>query len=225
MRNVAIFFSMLVILMATAASTQASVTLKVGDIIYFSDEEGSVNGGEFGLWQSEVELFRTFCIETNEYIDYNQAGFVIDSISTDAVEGGSGGPDPDPISKETAWLFYQFARGVLSGYDYTPDSAEHIADANAVQKAIWYFEEENNGENNAFAQAATAAVAAGGSVVDAAVANVRVINPVWATTRNGFQEGQNAQSVLMVIPEPTTVLVWAGLGLIGLLAYRRLRLA
>jgi hypothetical protein len=83
--------------------------------------------------------FQTFCVETDEYINNDIVYHV--ELSTSAWRGGSGGSEPDPISKGTAWLYDQFAQGILSGYDYTPGAGRQ-ADAIALQKAFWRLEEE-----------------------------------------------------------------------------------
>src|SRR5690606_12853492 len=110
----------LVALIAVFTGSVAEASLQVGDRIRFTDKEGTQNGGEFGVHLKDspnpymggngesAELFRTFCLERNEYLDFSSSGFVIDSISKEAVNGGTGGPNPDPISAETAWLYYNF---------------------------------------------------------------------------------------------------------------------
>ena len=34
------------------------------------------------------------------------------------MNGGISGGNPDPISRGTAWLYLQFAKGTLAGYNY-----------------------------------------------------------------------------------------------------------
>lgn len=85
--------------------------------------------------------FQTFCIETNEYISNGDVHAV--SFGPDAIQGGSGGPHPDPISQGTAFLYEQFAKGLLpsSVYNYTPSSTRANLAGN-LQKAFWALEEE-----------------------------------------------------------------------------------
>jgi len=51
--------------------------ISVGDVVRFTDREGTSSGGEFGVRKLDpitgtwLELFRTFCLERNEYIAFN----------------------------------------------------------------------------------------------------------------------------------------------------------
>lgn len=85
-----------------------------------------------------ITSFQTFCIEINEYLyPYGATYDVV--VSGGAVHGGVGGPDPDPLSRGTAFLYSQFAQGALTGYNY---GAGRGASAAALQEAIWWLEEE-----------------------------------------------------------------------------------
>jgi hypothetical protein len=196
----------------TQSATEASM-IKVGDTIRFFDREGSTGGGEFGvarLPNQNTELFRTFCLERNEYIDFNQAGFRVDSITNFADAGGVGGGSPDYLDPRTAWLYYHFRMGSLTGYDY---GAGRVTSANNLQNAIWRLEDEITGQaGNPFIIAANAAST---EALAFAASRVRVMNISWATTRGGYVAGQRAQSMLTLIPEPGSMLVWAVLGLAG----------
>ena len=93
--------------------------------------------------------FQTFCLELTEYArtpDY----FVVGSA---AVKGGSSLSDAsypyDPISKGTAWLYSQFATGVLSvpllggTRDYfAPLGSTRRLEAGLLQNAFWMLEGE-----------------------------------------------------------------------------------
>ena len=60
------------------------------------------------------------------------------------MNGGGGAVDgKDPVSAGTGWLYSQFARGSLTGYDYdniTP--LGRIESARLLQLAIWMLEDE-----------------------------------------------------------------------------------
>ena len=235
-------------LMGLPAISVAS--LQVGDRIHFTDKEGSTGGGEFGVHKlvsaspaggnvASSELFRTFCIERTEYIDLNVNGFVIDSISKSANGGLPSGPDQ--IEQQTAWLFYNYTRGTLAGYDYTDNSLARKISANALQNAIWFLEGEiilsaAQQAANPFLVAANLASAV---ALQAAFDRVFVLNIKFATDRHGYDgvyektqnspapygswvsgPGNDAQSQLYVIPEPATLLVWTALALVALCARR-----
>lgn len=234
--------ALLAIVAVACLTSPAEASLSVGDRIRFTDQVGTTGGGEFGVHLKDHanpfdgngesgELFRTFCLERNEFLDFHPNGFLIDSISKEAVAGGAGGPNPDPISPETAWLFYNFTLGTLSGY------LGDVASANDLQNAIWGYEEEIAQDaawsSNAFVIAANAAAEADKA---AALARTFVLNIVWASDRHGFDgvyegpkpgtltPGDRAQSVLYVnvIPEASTLAVWSILATMGLcIGYRK----
>jgi hypothetical protein len=214
-----------------AVPAVATAALQVGDDIRFNDLNGSP-GGEFGvakLSDPSTQLFVTFCIERNEYLDFSGDGFNVDSISTAAENGGLGGGSPDPLSDYTAWLYYQFATGGLAddGYDSS------VTEANLLQNAIWKLEDEPSNIAGAplfvsidpdatyYNLALTSSTPAERAL---AADRVRVVNISWLTSRSGRMAGDLGQSVLMVIPEATTIVVWSVLGLIGMYGQRRRRL-
>lgn len=87
--------------------------------------------------------FQTFCLERSEVLVFGTTYDV--TLSNSAKLGGGGAVGgKDPISVGTAYLYDQFARGVLSGYDFA-DSTPGVsrkADAEILQQTIWYLEEE-----------------------------------------------------------------------------------
>lgn len=196
-----------------ASSAQANI-LNVGDGISFSDAPGSGPGGEFAVnvnpgnntsWSNDV--FRTFCIERNEFIGFG-SGYVVDSISPSAVGGGEGGGSPDPVSVETKWLYFNFVNGTLTGYDYA--GAGRAADADELQAAIWRLEDESHSAGlSAYYYGLATAWSAGASAADLAFYNARVfaINPVDGN-------GAHAQSMLYAVPEPGSLGIW-GLAVAG----------
>lgn len=238
----------LLLCIVQTAGAYGSIQLHVGDRIRFTDKEGTVGAGEYGVHlknsaspaggdSQSAELFRTFCIEKTEYLDFDSKGFVIDTIEKYAVAGAGGAVNGrDPISAQTAWLFYKFSTNTLAGYAHTD------ALANKLQNALWFFEDEG-GVQNIFTVAANNAVSSTNAAVMAevayAVANVHVLNIKWATDRHGFDgvyeydsrsrswsapgPGANGQSVLYFqhMPEPGAVCVWIVLGACGLGVYSR----
>jgi hypothetical protein len=127
--------------------------------------DGTDGGGEFqatatGLLQNIGQAsFRTFCIEDNDYFTPN--GTYYHKINSGAVFGGVGyqptagaSSSFDPISIGTAYLYSQFRAGTLTGYSYAPSSTE-IASATALQRAIWWMENEGTSANRRFCRTLT----------------------------------------------------------------------
>jgi len=193
----------------------------------FPGDYGSTGGGEFlatvldaptggdaiGIY-GVGDAFVTFCMETNEYVTGGSTGgtYYV-TISTAADKGGSGGPHPDPLSPETAYLYSLWLDG-----SYGIRSITHTDDtANALQKAIWYLEGESLGSNAGlsgdYIDWATDAVALGGtddSWYDTwgnTIGDIRVMNLWTNADHTGY-----AQDQLVRVPVPAAAL----LGLLGL---------
>ncbi len=187
--------------------------VSVGDHIYFQDGPGTGGGGEFEVYAygTTDKLFNTFCIEYNEHISYNTE-FVVDDISTEARAGGAGGPSPDPISAETAYLYHNFYWGTLEDY------AHNDVLASDLQKAIWYLEQEIDTYTYTSKDYVTLAQTAVSSGAWSGLGDVRVINLTYTN-------GNNAQDQLVVapVPEPATMILF-GMGLIGIAGVGRKQL-
>jgi hypothetical protein len=208
--------SLAAVLLAVAGSVAQADTIRL-DSTSFS----AGSGGEFkatlvtgfaGLTGLPADLadgtLQTFCVEKNEnFRPGDTYSFV---INTGAVQGGLGGqtsPGFDPLDERSAYLYYNFRMGTLTGYDYS--NAGRQASAAQLQNAIWFIENEG-GTSNAFVALAEAAIAGGQW---SGIGNVRVLNLSNAEFPNG-------QDQLTLIPAPGAA---ALLGIGGLVATRRRR--
>jgi len=204
------------VLSAFMPTLSVAADVVAGDLLKFSDGPGTTGGGEFfvdNLSNGSGIDFITFCIEKNESVNMVNT-FKVGAVSTGAVNGGVGGPNPDPISFATAWLYKEFRAGTLASYAHTDTKA------NSLQKAIWYLEEEYT-TTQAVAYAALDAQAQtwvndastnGTSLYGVGVINLQTLG------------GGDAQDQLTMIPEPETyAMLLAGLGLMGFVARRRQR--
>jgi hypothetical protein len=92
---------------------------------------------------STSSTFETFCVQNLVFINtgtpYSSSEAQTTGNST--VQGGLA------LSEGVAYLYYQFATGNLSGYDYANNQSNNtrITDAGELQTAIWYFMGESSG--------------------------------------------------------------------------------
>ncbi len=191
----------------SSASLRAD-PVAVGDTINIQDRLGSP-GGEFGIALSsdpdQTTLFISFCLEYNEPIDFVST-YYIAGISNSSDDGGGAGI-ADPLSDETAWLYWAFRSGILeSMYGYNGGTTY----ANALQRAIWAFEEDRpvptSGLAKFFYDLAIAQVEAGWTNDG----RVGVLNLLL-----GGPDGRHAQDQLVLlepqpVPEPATWLLLGG---------------
>jgi hypothetical protein len=225
-----IFITVLCAFLAGPVLADPSVRVYYGPA---TDDYRSGSGGEFTAqlvegWDYDVlslyadstkneagydTSFQTFCIENNEFL--KEDGHLYDVVlSDDAVAGGSGGPQPDPISLGTAWLYQEFATGQLDGYNYNPlaGSPAREDDAVTLQEAIWALEQEIAAPvNNEFFDAA---VTQFGSIAAAMADNAGTIGVM---AMNLYGSVELSQDQLVLVPVPAAVLLGIlGLGVAGL---------
>jgi hypothetical protein len=197
-------------LFLSAAASGWAYPLRVGDVISLSNGPGTTNGGEFKVNlispTSSTDIFRTFCLEKNEYFSWDQH-LTIKGINDYATAGGGGATNGmDYLSDETRYLYYHFYRGDLIGYDYS-DSGR-VESADALQKAIWMLEEEMDLDDfNPFIYYLKTSVV-GSTGWTAGLDSVKVLNLYKP-------DGSKAQDQLTMVPEPGA-LISLGIVLLGL---------
>ena len=211
----------LAILVASWAFTQAASALPTIKLIEHG--LGTTNGGEFIFETYDVPGYPdgteiiSYCLETDELMAYGETYDVI--ISNEAIMGGANDDPAGPLGGDlldpmTAYLFYHYAIGDLTGWDGDDASAD------GLQKAIWYIEDEIeygglDAKGIAFYDLAVANV--GGDEGWQGLGPVRVMNLYEAGYRG--DPAYLKQDQLILVPAPGALV----LGCIGAVLTRSLR--
>jgi len=180
-----------------------------------------------------ISSFQTFCIEVTEHIGAFDATYNA-QINANAVYGvpsSTLNPLGDPVSVGTGWLYSRFARGVLSGYNYT---GNRTVSAGLLQNAFWWLEQEGTAydASNPFMLAAynTFGGEAGARADGGAAFGVYALN-LWSgdgttTPINRVQDQLYYNGLVSAasVPDGGTTLTLLGMAVVGVaIVSRRLR--
>jgi len=179
-------------------------------LLYYADS--TKNQGTTGTFQS-------FCIEYLQP-EYLYAETWHASVLNDHAIMGSNPLSGDPLSVGAAYLYYKFATGNLTGYNYSNTGVGREASALELQNALWWLEGEIDlyPTTNIFAKAVVDLFGAAAIADNNGQYNVAIMN-LWVPDHIGdFSKDANGnylylrQDQLVLVPVPAAVL----LGLLGL---------
>jgi len=173
--------------------------------------------------------FQTFCIETDIYFAPGATMGVYLSQNTmppAPPEGGRG-----YLTKGVAYLYYEFATGKLTGYDYANTSSHAYgdyngrqADARLLQETLWFLQNEGSAPgSDKFLSLTTGLTDPTAPNAGAYPVQVMVTSGGWdasgypLNTYNGEQYDQN----FLTLPDGGVTAMLLGMGLVGLGWVRR----
>jgi len=168
---------------------------------------------------AKTGTFQTFCMEFNEHISINTPyNAVLSNAATNGGVSGGGVNKSDPLSIGTAYLYDQFAKGALAGYEYNTSGINESgreASAAALQNTIWWLEGEQGKPNNSFVDLVISQFK---GETNAMLDNngsfaVRVVNLI-------AKDGTASQDQLAAVPIPSALYLLAP-GLLGLIGFKR----
>ncbi len=119
----------------------------------FSATSGPVNNSSYSTLTKNITQagsFQTFCLEVYRLVATVPSLYKVDDEARtggDNLHGPAGNLGGDILSVGTAWLYSQFASGVLAGYDYTGSTASRTADAQScnARSGIWRMNDAHPG--------------------------------------------------------------------------------
>ena len=199
-------------LLVASSASAGMIPVESGDTIKLFGDTGLPRydgGGAFradNLKTAEPNDLITFCLERDEYISFDTPYRA--ELGTVALMGGQNTDAGDPLDSKTAYLFSNFHHGTNGGGLWS------TAD---LQEAIWFIEEELTGYTlSSLSSGAQTLVNLAQANKNESLYDVRVMN--LYDTANG-----HCQSMLTVVPEPATVVLWSICGVCSLLFLRHRR--
>ena len=221
MKKVLLTSAIVTIVFGLNLSAIAAPTVTVEQGLY---QAGS--GGEFKIVVNEGlpghaagTSFQSFCLERNEYLSFGETYFV--DVSDVAVNGGVGGPSPDPLDPRTAWLYNEFLNETLPGYDFDNNDIGRKYSAYSLQKAIWYLEDElSRLRTRSLAYKFVEMADASDWYLNGTTGNIRVLNMYENPDFTGFKQDQIVR--VAAVPAPGAIpLCGLGTYLLGWLRRRK----
>lgn len=224
-----IFFTVVMVALLAFAGSGLATTITIDRVTgYYSGSGGEFNIAGLGTATNSlyaasalvnnkygVQGFETFCLEMDEYVSIPGTYNAVINPNNQAYGGGVNTDTGDTISVGTAYLYYLFSQGTLTGYNYTAGS-DRIASAAALQNTIWALEDEGVSDPGHFTFLLTTTFGDWANAKANYTSNIYGVGVLNLTT---LSDGP-AQDQLVRTPEPSTILL-LGLGLIGLAGIKR----
>jgi hypothetical protein len=205
--------------------------VSVGDSLYITASTVGAYDGAFNvddLTNSAVADFKTFCVQTNEYVNL-PGTYIVGGIGTNILTENTNVIGDETLKSQTAWLYSQF----LS----VPGYADTKEEQNALQAAIWHYQSIGGISGSASSYSLYYINASGGTTTVGGVSdNTKALYDTFISTASihntgdygvavmnlKYTSGANAQDMLVAVPLPGAVLL-LGAGMARLVAYARRR--
>ena len=205
---------------------------------YQASNSGLSTASYSSLSAATATSFETFCLEPTEYFTPgNSYNYTIASEAVGGALNTHGGSVGDALSIGTAWLYSQFAKGTLAGYNYGTD-AQRAASNLLLQRAFWYLEDDFGASgqyntstlalDNPFLSLVTSALGSGAtdalkleSVRTSAAAGQYGVYVLNLTSWSGQTLVQNQSQLYYSVPEGGATAGLLGLSFLAVAAIRR----